>query len=105
MISLEEEVDGPYESDSDLDAPRRVGPNPYLQMDVDDDIADAAGLPAKGKGKERERQVPLISCNKLLLTHTQCTGWSTSTQAKEEPLGSDVVDYRCALLALVNSLK
>src|SRR5260221_13709757 len=69
-VSLGEEVDDPYgfdESNSDSDAPRRVGPNPYLRMDVDDDIADAAGLPANGKREERERQVPLISCNKLLL--------------------------------------
>jgi transposase InsO family protein len=71
-------------------------------MDIDDDIADAAGLSAKGKGKQKERQVPQ-SRNSLLLTHPQCTERSTSVQKKEEPLGSDV-DYESALLALVNSL-
>jgi hypothetical protein len=107
-VSLGEEVDDPYnfdESDSDSDAPRRVGGNPYLRMDVDEDIADAAGLPAKGKGKQRERQVALHSCNNLLLTTPQCTLRSTSTaEANEEPLGSVVVDYRCALQALVISI-
>ena len=92
------------ESDeSDSDCPRQIG-TLEMRMNIDDDIADAAGLPAKGKGKQRERQVPLLSRNKLLLTTSQCTRGSTSAvQAKEEPLSSDV-DYRCALRALVNSL-
>jgi len=72
-----------------------------MRMQIDEDIADAAGLSAKGKGKQKERQVPLISCNKHLLTTLQCTRGSTSTQAKEEPLGSDV-DYEHTVLALVN---
>jgi hypothetical protein len=100
--------DDPYNFDDDSteyasDAPRQVGTlSLYSRMDVDDDIADAAGLSAKGKGKQRERQVPL-SRTKHLLTTPQCTRGSTSAQAKEEPLSSDV-DYKCALLALVNSL-
>jgi hypothetical protein len=88
-------------SDDSEGAPHQIGPL-YERMDVDDDIAVAAGLSAKAKGKQRERQVPL-SRNSLLLTHSQCTIRSTSAQAKEEPLGSGV-DYESALLALVNSL-
>ncbi len=72
-------------------------------MNINEDIADAAGIPAKSKGKQKERQVSLVSCNKLLLTTLQCTRRSTSTQAKEEPLDSDV-DYKHALMALVNVL-
>src|SRR5258705_6441847 len=79
------------------------GPNLYLRMDIDEDIADATEIPAKSKGKQKERQVPLISCNENLLTTPQCTRWSTSAQVKKEPLGSDV-DYKCALLAPVNVL-
>ena len=74
-----------------------------MKMQIDEDIADATGLSANGKGKQKERQVPLISCNNHLLTTLQCTRGSTSTQAKEEPLDSDV-DYKRALLALVNVL-
>ena len=105
------------ESDSDDDAPRQIGTlesridvdrsgyrdwnNP--DDDVDEDIADAAGISAKGKGKQKERQV-FLSRNQLLLTTPQCTRGSTSAvQAKEEPLGLDV-DYKCALHALINSL-
>jgi hypothetical protein len=116
-VSLGEEEsahDDPYdfnESDSDSGTPYQLGSleiwmdidwSEYRNWNVDEDIADTAGLSAKAKGKQRERQVPL-SHNKHLLTTPQCTRGSTSTQAKEEPLGSDV-DYRCALKALVNSL-
>jgi len=62
------------------------------RMDVDDDIADAAGL---------ERQVPL-SRNKHLLTTSQCTIRSTSTQETEELLSSEV--DRSVMQTLVNSL-
>jgi len=61
-VSLGEESEDPYhfdESDeSDDGCSRRIGPL-YLRMEIDDDIADAAGIetPAKGKGKQRERQV------------------------------------------------
>src|SRR5258705_9736191 len=79
------------------------GPNLYLRMDIDEDIADATEIPAKSKGKQKERQVPLHSCTELLLTTPQCTRWSTSAQVKEEPVGSDV-DYKRALMALVNVL-
>ena|SRR5258708_5115266 len=72
-------------------------------MDIDKDIVDAAGIPAMSKGKQKERQVSLISCNKFLLTTPQCIRGSTSAQAKEEPLGSDV-DYKHALIVLVNVL-
>jgi hypothetical protein len=71
-------------------------------MDIDDDIADATGLPANGKEKQKERQVPLTR-NQQLLTTLQCTRRSTSAQAKEEPLGLDV-DYESTLFALVNCL-
>jgi len=62
------------------------------RMDVDDDIADAAGL---------ERQVPL-SRNKLLLTTSQCTIRSTSAEETEELLSSEV--SRSVMQMLVNSL-
>jgi len=107
-VSLGEEQDfyDPYDFDhsdeSDDNCPRRIG-TLEMRMQIDEDIADAAGLPAKGKGKQKERQVPLISCNDHLLTTPQCTRGSTSAQVKEEPLGSDV-DYKRALLALVNVL-
>jgi hypothetical protein len=71
-------------------------------MDIDDNITDAAGLPANGKGKQKERQVPLTH-NQHLLTTLQCTRRSTSAQVKEEPLGLDV-DYESVFYALVNCL-
>jgi hypothetical protein len=89
-VSLGDSQEDPYawdESDDSDGAPRRVGPL-YYRMDIDDDIADAAGLPANGKGKQKERQVSLTR-NQHLLTTLQCTRGSTSAQAKEEPLGSD----------------
>jgi hypothetical protein len=61
-------------------------------MDVDDNIADAAGL---------ERQVPLPR-NKLFLTTSQCTTRSTSTQETQELLSSEV--DRSVMQTLVNSL-
>jgi len=61
-------------------------------MDVDDDIADAAGL---------ERQVPLFH-NELLLTTSQCTTRSTSTQETKDLLSSEV--DRSIMQTLVNSL-
>jgi hypothetical protein len=63
-----------------------VDETPYRHWDVDDDVADAAGISAKAKGKQRERQVPLSSRNKHLLTTPQCTRGSTPTKAKEEQL-------------------
>ena len=67
------------ESDNSDGATRQLG---YIdrRMDVDDDIANAASL---------ERQVPL-SRNKLLLTTSQCTTRSTSTQETKELLNSEV---------------
>jgi hypothetical protein len=83
------------ESDDDEDAPCQLG---FIdrRMDVDDDIADAAGLEIP-----RERQVPL-SRNKLLLTTPQCTTRSTSVQETKEPLDLDV-DIS-VLQTLVNSM-
>jgi hypothetical protein len=80
-----------YEADNSEGAMRQLG---YIdrRMNVDDDIADAAGL---------ERQVPL-SHNKLLLTTSQCTTQSTSTQETEELLSSEV--DRSVMQTLVNSL-
>jgi len=107
-VSLGEEQDfyDPYDFDhsdeSNNNCPRRIG-TLEMRMQIDEDIADAAGLSAKGKGKQKERQVPLISCNNHLLNTLQCTRGSTSAQVKKEPLGSDV-DYKRALLALVNVL-
>ena len=68
------------------------------KMDIDDEIADIAGLPAMGT----ERYLS-YSHNKLLLTTVQCTGWSTSNE-KEKELLSSSVDYDSAMKALVNSL-
>jgi hypothetical protein len=80
------------ESDDDEGAPHQLE---FIdrRMDVDDDIADAAGL--------RERQVPPTR-NELLLTTPQCTRRSTSIQETKEPLGLDV--DRSILQTLVNSL-
>ena len=61
----------------------------FDNMDVDREIADAAGLPAKGKGKQKERQVSDIRTESLLTT-LQCTNGSTSSQEKEESLDSSV---------------
>ena len=79
------------ESDDSEGATRQLG---YIdrRMDVDDDIADAAGL---------ERQVPLLR-NKLLLITSQCTTQSTSTQETKELLSSEV--DRSVMQTLVNSL-
>ena len=63
----------------------------------------AAGISAKGKGKQKEKQVPLISYNKLLLTTPQYIRGSTSAQVKEEPIDLDV-DYKYILQALLNVL-
>jgi hypothetical protein len=63
-------------SDSDTGTPSQIGTlemrmnddeTPYRDWNVDDDIADAAGISAMAKGKQRERQVPLSCCNKHLL--------------------------------------
>jgi hypothetical protein len=80
-----------YKSDDSEGATRQLG---YInrRMDIDDDIADATGL---------ERQVPL-PCNKLLLTTSQCTTRSTSTQETKELLSSEV--DRSVMQTLVNSL-
>jgi len=80
-----------YELDDSEGATRQLG---YIdrQMDVDDDIADAAGL---------ERQVPLPR-NKLLLTISQCTHRSTSAQETQELLSSEVDSS--VMQTLINSL-
>jgi hypothetical protein len=74
-VSLGNSQEDPYtwdESDDSNGAPPRVGPL-YYRMDINDNIADAAELPANGKGKQKERQVPLTR-NQHLLTTLQSEG-------------------------------
>jgi len=89
--SIQDEEYNFDESDDSDGATRQLG---YIdrRMDVDDDIADAAGL---------ERQVPL-SRNKHLLTTSQCTIRSTSAKETKELLSSEV--DRSVMQTLVNSL-
>jgi hypothetical protein len=100
-----EHHDDPYEFDksdsSDDDCPRQIGTlEMRMNMDVDDDIADAAGLSEKARGKQRERQVPHTNTD-LILTTSQCTRRSTPAQATQEFLE---VDYSSIMDSLVNSL-
>ena len=72
------------------------------EMELNHMIETAAGLSAKAKGKQKERQVLDIRTEPLLTT-LQCTRRSTSLQEKEESLDSNV-EYSSVANTLVNVL-